>query len=55
MYAALIVLSVPMPLVAAIPDRVGRKPVIGVYVSGAISFLAFLLADPDRGLWSGSC
>jgi len=56
MYAALIVLSVPMPLVAGwLSDRVGRKPVIiGVYVGGAISFIAFLLAGSSiAGLWLG--
>ena len=56
MYAALIVLSVPMPLVAGwLSDRVGRKPVIiGVYVGGAISFVVFLLAGSSlAGLWLG--
>src|SRR3954452_2277747 len=48
MYGALIVFSVPMPLVAGrLPDRIGRKPVIiGVYVGGAIGFGLFLLAGP---------
>jgi len=56
MYGALIVLSVPMPLVAGwLSDRVGRKPVIiGVYVGGAISFVVFLLAGSSiAGLWLG--
>jgi MFS family permease len=56
MYAALIVLSVPMPLVAGwLSDRVGRKPVIiGVYVGGAISFVVFLIAGSSiAGLWLG--
>ena len=56
MYGALIVLSVPMPLVAGwLSDRVGRKPVIiGVYLGGAIAFLVFLLAGSSiAGLWLG--
>jgi MFS family permease len=56
MYGALIVLSVPMPLVAGwLSDRVGRRPVIiGVYIGGAISFIAFLLAGQSLvGLWIG--
>ena len=56
MYGALIVLSVPMPLVAGwLSDRVGRRPVIiGVYLGGAISFIAFLLAGSSlAGLWLG--
>jgi MFS family permease len=56
MYGALIVLSVPMPLVAGwLSDRVGRKPVIiGVYIGGAISFVVFLLAGSSiAGLWLG--
>ena len=56
MYGALIVLSVPMPLVAGwLSDRVGRRPVIiGVYVGGAIAFAAFLLAGSSlAGLWLG--
>jgi MFS family permease len=56
MYGALIVLSVPMPLVAGwLSDRVGRKPVIiGVYVGGAIAFVVFLLAGSSiAGLWLG--
>ena len=46
MYGALIVFSVPMPLVAGwLSDRIGRKPlIVGVYVGGAIGFAAFLLA-----------
>jgi MFS family permease len=54
MYGALIVLSVPMPLVAGwLSDRVGRKPVIiGVYLGGAIAFVAFLLVGASiAGLW----
>jgi MFS family permease len=56
MYAALIVLSVPMPLVAGwLSDRIGRRPVIiGVYVGGAIAFVAFLLAGSSLvALWIG--
>lgn len=56
MYGALIVLSVPMPLVAGwLSDRVGRRPVIiGVYIGGAISFVVFLLVGSSiAGLWLG--
>ena len=56
MYGALIVLSVPMPLIAGwLSDRVGRRPVIvGVYVGGAIAFIVFLLAGSAlAGLWIG--
>ncbi len=56
MYGVLIILSVPMPLVAGwLSDRVGRRPVIiGVYVGGAIAFLAFLVAGASTtGLWFG--
>jgi MFS family permease len=56
MYGALIVLSVPMPLIAGwLSDRVGRRPVIiGVYVGGAIAFVAFLLAGSSLPLlWVG--
>jgi MFS family permease len=56
MYNALIVLSVPMPLIAGwLSDRIGRKPVIiGVYVGGAIAFGAFLLAGSSIPLlWLG--
>jgi predicted MFS family arabinose efflux permease len=54
MYAVLILLSVPMPLVAGwLSDRVGRRPVIiGVYLGGAIAFAVFLLAGSSIvGLW----
>jgi MFS family permease len=46
MYGALIVFSVPVPLVAGwLSDRLGRKPlIIGVYIGGAIGFALFLLA-----------
>ena len=56
MYGGLIVLSVPMPLVAGwLSDRVGRRPVIiGVYLGGAIAFIAFLLAGSSLTLlWLG--
>jgi MFS family permease len=56
MYAALIVFSVPMPLVAGwLSDRIGRRPVIaGVYIGGAIAFAVFLLAGSSiTGLWIG--
>jgi MFS family permease len=55
MYGALIVLSVPMPLVAGwLSDRLGRKPVIvGVYLGGAVGFVLFLLAGSSiAGLWA---
>jgi MFS family permease len=56
MYGALIVFSVPMPLVAGwISDRVGRKPpIIGVYLGGALAFVVFILAGSSLvGLWIG--
>jgi MFS transporter, FSR family, fosmidomycin resistance protein len=56
MYGALIVFSVPVPLIAGwLSDRVGRKPVIvGVYVGGALGFVLFLLAGSSLvGLWAG--
>ena len=56
MYAALIVLSVPMPLVAGwLSDKVGRRPVIlGAYVGGAVGFVVFLAAGNSMlGLWIG--
>ena len=56
MYGALIVFSVPTPLIAGwLSDRIGRKPVIiGVYVGGAIGFVVFLLAGSSiLGLWAG--
>jgi MFS family permease len=56
MYGALIVLSVPMPLIAGwLSDRVGRRPVIiGVYLGGAIAFIVFLLVGSSlAGLWLG--
>jgi MFS transporter, FSR family, fosmidomycin resistance protein len=56
MYGALIVFSVPMPLVAGwLSDRIGRKPlIVGVYLGGAIGFAAFILAGSSLlGLWFG--
>ena len=54
MYGALIVFSVPMPLIAGwLSDRLGRKPlIIGAYLGGAVGFVTFLLAgDSLVGLW----
>ncbi|HUG29573.1 MAG TPA: MFS transporter [Candidatus Limnocylindria bacterium] len=56
MYAGLIVLSVPMPLVAGwLSDRVGRRPIIlGAYLGGAVGFLTFIAAGSSLvGLWVG--
>jgi MFS family permease len=56
MYGALIVFSVPMPLVTGwLSDRLGRKPlIVGVYLGGAASFVVFLLAgDNVVALWAG--
>ena len=56
MYGALIVFSVPMPLIAGwLSDRVGRKPlIIGVYLGGAIGFVVFLAAGSSLvWLWVG--
>ncbi|MFL5779478.1 MAG: MFS transporter [Chloroflexota bacterium] len=56
MYGALIVFSVPMPLLAGwLSDRIGRKPlIIGVYLGGAVGFVVFLLAGASLvGLWAG--
>ena len=56
MYGALIVLSVPMPLLAGwLSDRIGRRPVIvGAYLGGALGFLVFILAGSSLvGLWVG--
>jgi MFS family permease len=55
MYGALIVFSVPMPLIAGwLSDRLGRKPIIvGVYVGGAIGFILFLAVGSSLvGLWA---
>ncbi len=56
MYGALVVFSVPMPIVAGwLSDRIGRKPlIVGVYLGGAIGFIVFLLAgDSIVWLWAG--
>lgn len=56
MYGALIVFSVPVPLIAGwLSDRFGRKPVIvGVYLGGAIGFVVFLAAGSSLvWLWAG--
>jgi MFS family permease len=56
MYAGLIVLSVPMPLVAGwLSDKLGRRPIIlGAYIGGAVGFLTFAAAGSSSlGLWIG--
>ena len=56
MYGALIVFSVPMPLVAGwLSDRIGRKPlIIGVYLGGALGFVVVLAAGSSLiWLWVG--
>jgi MFS family permease len=56
MYGALIVFSVPAPLVAGwLSDRIGRKPlIVGVYLGGAIGFAVFMFAGSSiAGLWAG--
>ncbi len=56
MYGALIVFSVPTPLVVGwLSDRIGRKPVIiSVYVGGAIGFAVFMAAGSSLAwLWVG--
>jgi MFS family permease len=56
MYAGLIVLSVPMPLLAGwLSDRVGRRPtIIGAYIGGAAGFGVFIAAGSSLlGLWLG--
>ncbi|HET7168744.1 MAG TPA: MFS transporter [Candidatus Limnocylindrales bacterium] len=56
MYGALIVFSVPMPLVAGwLSDRWGRKPlIIAAYLGGAIGFGVFILGGTSFvWLWVG--
>ena len=56
MYAGLVVLSVPMPLVAGwLSDRIGRRPtILGAYLGGAIGFLVFIAVGANiAGLWLG--
>jgi MFS family permease len=56
LYGALIVFSVPTPLVAGwLSDRFGRKPlIVGVYLGGAAAFVIFILAGSSLlGLWIG--
>ena len=56
MYGALIVFSVPMPLLAGwLSDRFGRKPlIIAAYLGGAIGFGVFVLAGSSLvWLWIG--
>jgi MFS family permease len=56
MYAGLIVLSVPMPLVAGwLSDRFGRRPtILGAYLGGAAGFVIFIAAGSSLlGLWVG--
>ncbi len=56
MYTLLLACSVPGPLVAGwLSDRWGRKPmIIGVYLAGAASLVAFVLAGSNLALlWLG--
>ncbi len=56
MYGALIVFSVPTPLIAGwLSDRVGRKPLIlAVYLGGAFGFVVFIAAGSSLvWLWAG--
>ena len=56
MYGALIVFSVPMPLLAGwLSDRFGRKPlIVAAYLGGAIGFGVFVLAGSSLvWLWAG--
>ncbi|HET7678308.1 MAG TPA: MFS transporter [Candidatus Limnocylindrales bacterium] len=52
MYALLVLLSVPAPLVAGwLSDRLGRKRlIVGVYLSGAASFAFFVAAGSNLAL-----
>jgi SET family sugar efflux transporter-like MFS transporter len=56
MYGALMVFSVPMPLLAGwLSDRFGRKPlIVGAYLGGTAGFLVFILAGSNLALlWAG--
>ncbi len=56
MYGALIVFSVPMPLLAGwLSDRFGRKPlIIAAYIGGAVGFGVFIFAGSSLVvLWAG--
>ena len=56
MYGALIVFSVPMPLLAGwMSDRWGRKPlIVAAYLGGALGFGVFIFAGSSLlGLWAG--
>jgi MFS transporter, FSR family, fosmidomycin resistance protein len=56
MYGALIVFSVPAPLVAGwLSDRFGRKRlIVAVYLGGAVGFVVFVLVGSSlAGLWAG--
>ena len=56
MYGALIVFSVPTPLIAGwLSDRIGRKPlIVSVYLGGALGFVVFLAAGTSFvWLWVG--
>jgi MFS family permease len=56
MYGALMIFSVPMPLLAGwLSDRYGRKPlIIGAYLGGTAGFAVFLLAGSNVPLlWVG--
>ena len=55
MYGALIVFSVPMPLVAGwLSDRWAASQIVAAYVGGAIGFVVFILAGSSwSGLWVG--
>jgi MFS family permease len=56
MYGALIVFSVPMPLLAGwLSDRFGRKPlIVAAYIGGAFGFAVFIAAGSSLvWLWAG--
>ena len=56
MYAALMIFSVPMPLLAGwLSDRWGRKPlIVAAYLGGTVGFAVFLLAGSNLPLlWAG--